>query len=110
MNKDKDLVSSILISISNEGTIRKGGLIHDRAFWIMNYCRIKNFKFIIIDLKNLKTTGNFLKYLTFILMILMREGDTPEGASPKGLGWPLHREKKKNLNEMKAGNLSQTQY
>ena len=29
----------------------------------------------------------------------MREGDTPEGASPKGLGWPLHREKKKN--EMK---------
>ena len=29
----------------------------------------------------------------------MREGDTPEGASPKGLGWPLHREKKKNLNE-----------
>ena len=24
----------------------------------------------------------------------MREGDTPEGASPKGLGWPLHREKK----------------
>ena len=41
-------------------------------------------------------------------MILMREGDTPEGASPKGLGWPLHREKKKNLNEMKAGNPSQT--
>ena len=39
----------------------------------------------------------------------MREGDTPEGASPKGLGWPLHREKKKNLNEMKAGNPSQTQ-
>ena len=38
----------------------------------------------------------------------MREGDTPEGASPKGLGWPLHREKKKNLNEMKAGNPSQT--
>ena len=36
----------------------------------------------------------------------MREGDTPEGASPKGLGWPLHREKK---NEMKAGNPSQTQ-
>ena len=31
----------------------------------------------------------------------MREGDTPEGASPKGLGWPLHREKKKNLNKMK---------
>ena len=30
----------------------------------------------------------------------MREGDTPEGASPKGLVWPLHREKKKNLNEM----------
>ena len=29
----------------------------------------------------------------------MREGDTPEGASPKGLGWPLHREKKKNLNK-----------
>ena len=29
----------------------------------------------------------------------MREGDTPEGASPKGLGWPLHREKKKNENE-----------
>ena len=28
----------------------------------------------------------------------MREGDTPEGASPKGLGWPLHREKRKNLN------------
>ena len=27
----------------------------------------------------------------------MSEGDTPEGASPKGLGWPLHREKKKNL-------------
>ena len=25
----------------------------------------------------------------------MREGDTPEGASPKGLGWPLHRERKK---------------
>ena len=42
----------------------------------------------------------------FILMILMREGDTPEGASPKGLGWPLHREKKKNLNETKAGNPS----
>ena len=40
-------------------------------------------------------------------MILMREGDTPEGASPKGLGWPLHREKKKN--EMKSGNPSQTQ-
>ena len=40
-------------------------------------------------------------------MILIREGDTPEGASPKGLGWPLHREKKKN--EMKAGNPSQTQ-
>ena len=39
----------------------------------------------------------------------MREGDTPEGASPKGLDWPLHREKKKNLNEMKAGNPSQTQ-
>ena len=39
----------------------------------------------------------------------MREGDTPEGASPKGLGWPLHREKKKNLNETKAGNPSQTQ-
>ena len=39
----------------------------------------------------------------------MREGDTPEGASRKGLGWPLHREKKKNLNEMKAGNPSQTQ-
>ena len=38
-----------------------------------------------------------------------REGDTPEGAAPKGLGWPLHREKKKNLNEMKAGNPSQTQ-
>ena len=38
----------------------------------------------------------------------MREGDTPEGASPKGLGWPLHPEKK-NLNEMKAGNPSQTQ-
>ena len=37
----------------------------------------------------------------------MREGDTPEGTSPKGLGWPLHREKKKN--EMKAGNPSQTQ-
>ena len=32
----------------------------------------------------------------------MRDGDTPEGASPKGLGWPLHREKKKNLNEMKS--------
>ena len=45
----------------------------------------------------------------FILMILMREGDSPEGASPKGLGWPLHREKKKNLIEMKAGNPSQTQ-
>ena len=45
----------------------------------------------------------------FILIILMRGGDTPEGASPKGLGWPLHREKKKNLNEMKAGNPSQTQ-
>ena len=43
----------------------------------------------------------------FILMILMGEGDTPEGASPKGLGWPLHREKKKN--EMKSGNPSQTQ-
>ena len=42
-------------------------------------------------------------------MILVREGDTPEGASPKGPGWPLHREKKKNLNEMKAGNPSQTQ-
>ena len=41
------------------------------------------------------------------LMILMREGDTPEGSSPKGLGWPLHREKKKN--EMRAGNPSQTQ-
>ena len=39
----------------------------------------------------------------------MREGDTPEGASPKGLGWPLHHEKKKNLSEMKAGNPSQTQ-
>ena len=40
----------------------------------------------------------------------MREGDTPEGASPKGLSWAsLHREKKKNLNEMKAGNSSQTQ-
>ena len=39
----------------------------------------------------------------------MREGDTPDGASPKGLGWPLYREKKKNLNEMKAGNPSQTQ-
>ena len=37
----------------------------------------------------------------------MREGETPEGASPKGLGWPLHREKKKN--EMKPGNPSQTQ-
>ena len=37
----------------------------------------------------------------------MREGDTPEGASPKGLGWPLHCEKKKK--EMKAGNPSQTQ-
>ena len=46
------------------------------------------------------------KVVLFILMILMREGDTPEGASPKGLGWPLHREKKKN--EMKAGNPSQT--
>ena len=38
----------------------------------------------------------------FILMILMREGDTPEGASPKCLGWPLYREKKKNLSEMIA--------
>ena len=38
----------------------------------------------------------------------MREGDTPGGSSPKGLGWPLHCEKKKNLNEMKAGNPSQT--
>ena len=31
----------------------------------------------------------------------MREGDTPEGASPKGLGRPLHREKKKNLMKWK---------
>ena len=52
-----------------------------------------------------KVSSDFLAYLgviylfLFILMILMREGDTPEGASPKGLGWPLHREKKKNLNE-----------
>ena len=51
----------------------------------------------------------FLFIYLFILMILMREGDTPEGASPKGLGWPLHHEKKKNLNEMKVGNPSQTQ-
>ena len=56
-------------------------------------------------LKNAQKTDFYL----FILMILMREGDTPEGAPPKGLGWPLHREKKKNLNEMKAGNPSQTQ-
>ena len=39
--------------------------------------------------------GSFPLIYLFILMILMREGDTPEGASPKGLGWPLHREKKK---------------
>ena len=48
-------------------------------------------------------------FFYLFLMILMREGDTPEGASPKGPGWPRHREKKKNLNEMKAGNPSQTQ-
>ena len=24
----------------------------------------------------------------------MREGDTPKRCIPKGLGWPLHREKK----------------
>ena len=30
----------------------------------------------------------------FFLMILMREGDTPKMCIPKGLGWPLHREKK----------------
>ena len=56
-----------------------------------------------------KNVNIYLFIYLFILMILMREGDTPEGASPKGLGWPLHREKKKNLNEMKAGNPSQTQ-
>ena len=42
-----------------------------------------------------RITNWFIYFYLFILMILMREGDTPEGASPKGLGWPLHREKKK---------------
>ena len=46
-----------------------------------------------LELESKNLTERFI-YL-FILMILMREGDTPEGASPKGLGWPLHREKKK---------------
>ena len=39
----------------------------------------------------------------FILMILVREGDTPEGASPS---W---KEEEFKWNEMKAGNPSQTQ-
>ena len=48
--------------------------------------------FIVSDI----IKDNYL-FILFILMILMREGDTPEDASPKGLGWPLHREKKKNF-------------
>ena len=59
--------------------------------------------------RNYKMPCALIFIYLFILMILMREGDTPECASPKGLGWPLHREKKKNLNKMKAGNPSQTQ-
>ena len=30
-------------------------------------------------------------------MILMRDGDTPEGASPKGLGWPLQPRKEEEF-------------
>ena len=30
----------------------------------------------------------------------MREGYTPEGASPKGLGWPLHREIQAKLRKL----------
>ena len=45
-----------------------------------------------------------LIYIYF--MILMREGDTPNGAFPKGLGWLLHSEKRKKRGYYLASVLS----
>ena len=46
------------------------------------------------DFRGGTTTETRVLICSLFFMMLMREGDTPKSASPKGLGWPLHREKK----------------
>ena len=45
----------------------------------------------------------FFFFFFFFLMKSMREGDVPGRSSPKGLDWPLHREKKKKRGILWAG-------